>query len=385
MFTNAIQDLRGGESRPPNAFMWRGERRPFYNRWWLKINAPDGDAFSIQVVVINPWDEEGVHRYTGVYVFFDRFSANADKDLMSMPHWPLSSFSAETDRFEVRVGENLFTDRVFRGKIRDEDHDKDIGFDLEIDPVDAFLLSDTGLDGFSRSTVTNTLWQAPHAACRVSGRISIDEEVIEFDQSPGYQDTFWGPSVPDRWFWGQCNGFKEDPSASIVIAAGQLELFRAKLPRFLDAESFPMLVAIRHGGERIVFNSILDRTEYLFDKGQIRLDIRKRFGRVRVVYESQIAREDVRLMDWHSPDDTVLESGMTLTAPARMEIYRRSFLGPWKLETALTTDTTGAICGGAKMDRISQSFPLIKGFLIPFVQIVYVLVFFIRGIFSRTK
>ena len=225
----------------------------------------------------------------------------------------------------------------------------------------------------------------PLAFCRVSGHITIDAEATTFQRSPGYQDTFWGPSVPDRWFWGQCNSFKEDPEASIVIAAGQLELFGAKLPRFLDGESFPMLIAVHHGGKRLVFNSILNPTEYLFDKGRIRIDTRKRFRCVRVVYESQIAREDVRHMDWHSPDDTVLESGMSLTAPARLEIYTRPFLGRWELKTTLTTDTAGSICGGAKMDRVSQPHPFFRALLIPLAQIAYVLMFLVRGVFGRRK
>ncbi len=381
----ALGDVLGLGSRPPNAFMWKGEREPFYNRWWLKVVGPEGDVFSIQVVVNNPWDEDGVHLYTGVSIFFDRFSSRADKNLMSMPSWPLGSFSAKTDRFEVRIGDNLFTDRVFRGAFRDDHHDKDISFELAIEPTDAFLLRHAGLDGFSRSRVVNTLWQAPLASCRVSGQITIDDEVIELGEAPGYQDTFWGPSVPDRWFWGQCNKFDEDSTASIVIAAGQLELFGAKFPRFLDADSFPMLIAVRHGGEQVVFKSVLSRIEYIFDKGKIRIDARKRFGRTRVVYESQVPREDMRPMDWHSPDDTVLESGMTLRAPARLEIYRRGFLGPWRLETTLTTEDAGSICGGAKMDRISQSYPFLKAVLSPIAQLAYVLVFFLRGLFSRAK
>ena len=383
MLTNAIGDVFGFRNRPPNAYMWAGEKRPFYNRWWLKFNAPDGDAYSIQVMINNPWDKEGLHHHTGVSIFFDRFSSQTDKNLMSMPSWPLSAFSAETDRFEVHVGDSLFTDRVFRGKIRDDHHNKDISFDLEIDPADSFLLSDAGLDGFSRSRVVNTLWQAPLVSCRVSGQITIDDEVITFSRAPGYQDTFWGPSVPDRWFWGQCNSFREDDTASIVIAAGQLELFGAKLPRFLDADSFPMLIAVHYGSQKMVFNSVLDRTKYLFDKGQIRVDTRKRFGRVRVVYESQIPQGSVRHMDWHSPDDTTLESGMALTAPARMEIYERGLFGPWKLKVALTTDTAGSICGGAKMDRRSQPCPLFRAVFSPFAQAVYVVIFLVRGLFTR--
>ena len=53
------------DRRPPNAYMWRGERRPFYQRWWLKLDTESGESLSFQVGVNNPWDTEHELHATG--------------------------------------------------------------------------------------------------------------------------------------------------------------------------------------------------------------------------------------------------------------------------------------------------------------------------------
>lgn len=378
-----ISDIFGKETRPPNAYMWNGEEKPFYNRWWLKINSPGGDSYSIQATINNPWDKDRKYKHTGVYIFFDRYSDVQGKNLMTMTDWPLEEFKANEDRFEVEISNNKFSEKKFQGSIHDDHHNKQISFDLNIEKVNSFVLSELGLDGISRSSFTNTLWQAPLADCRVTGSVTIDDERVEFKSAPGYQDTFWGKSVPDRWFWGQCNSFKEDSKTSFVIAAGQLEIFGIKVPRFLDSESFPILAMLHHKGHKYVFNSLLNQANYHFDKGHIRLDIRNFLQGTRIVYKSDFDRGGVRPMDWHSPDDTILESGMALMATANLKVYKKSLFGPWKLEAVLTSDIGGAICGGAKMDRISKCLPLLRNVFGTLLMMLYVGAFFVRGIFKK--
>lgn len=378
-----LGDIFGKDSRRPNAFMWDGKQTPFYNRWWLKINSPSGDSYSIQVMINNPWDKGGKYKYTGVYIFFDRYSEDKDRDIMTMTHWSLDEFKADKDIFKVEVGSNTFSEEKFHGSIYDDHIKKRISFDLNIEKITSFLLSHAGLDGISGSGFTNTLWQAPLADCRVTGNVTIEDERIEFERAPGYQDTFWGKSVPDRWYWAQCNSYKEDTKTSFVMAAGQLEFFNTKVPRFLDSESLPILAMLYYKGRKYVFNSILNCTDYYFDKGQIQLDVRKYLSGIRIVYNSGIERKAMRQMDWHSPDNTILESGMALTAPTTLKVYKRSLFGSWKLDAELTSDSGGAICGGAKMDRISKSFPLLRSIFGSLSLILYVGLFLIKGVFKK--
>lgn len=384
LLSNFLRDLIAPDVRPPNAFMWRGEATPFYNRWWLKANAEDGDAYSIQIVVNNPWDTEKTLENTCVHIFFDRFSAEPEKNLMTMTDWPLDSLEASRDGLKVTIAGNEFSERRFVGRLEDHHHDKTIEFDLAIEADSGFLLSETGLDGLSGSRIANTLWQAPMARCTVSGTIQIDAEKIKLSRAPGYQDTFWGSSVPDRWFWAQCNSFVEDPSASLVVAGGQLEFLEAKFPRFLDVESFPLLIGFERAGRRVFFNSILHRTDYSFDQGRVRIDTRRKLGGIRLIYSSDVKPAALRAMDWHSPDDTVLASKMTLTAPATLEVQRRRG-GRWELERTLTTPNAASICGGAKMDRSSRRHPLIQTLVRSSGLLAYVAWFYLRGLLGLGK
>jgi hypothetical protein len=367
------------DRRVPNAFMWRGESRPFYQRWWLKFNTGSGETLSFQVGVNNPWDTEHRFHTTGSFIFFDRYSPVPENNLMSMPMWGIEAFRAETDRFEVELDGSTFSDERWQGAIYDAEHDKHIRFDLEIQAVEPFLLSDVGLDGIAQTRRANTLWQAPMADCRVSGTVEIDDEKIEFQNAPGYQDVFWGPAIPDRWFWANCNRFDEDPAAWFVLGGGEIEILGRKLPRFLS-DSFPVLAALHVDGRTCSFNSVLNRAKFFFDKGEVRLDVRRRLRGLRVVYSSKVERKAVRPMDWHSPDDHILESGMQLLCPAKLEIYRGGLFRKWRLEKTLTTLDAGSICGGARLDAGSPENSFLGTLFVPIAQALFAGYYLLRGL-----
>ena len=53
----------------------------------------------------------------------------------------------------------------------------------------------------------------------LSGRISIDGNIIDFDNGKGYIEKDWGKSFPEAWIWMQSNNFAEhDTSFSFSIA-----------------------------------------------------------------------------------------------------------------------------------------------------------------------
>ncbi len=367
------------DRRPPNAFMWRGERQPFYQRWWLKFNTDAGEALSLQVGINNPWDKDGELHTTGSFIFFDRYSSVAENNLMSMPMWGIDEFHAETNRFEVELAGSTFNSQQWQGAIYDAEHDKHIRFDLRIDRQAPFLLGDVGLDGIAQTRQANTLWQAPMADCRVGGSIEIDDERIEFEDAPGYQDVFWGRSIPDRWFWANCSRFDEDPSAWFVFGGGEIEVLGRKLPRFVS-DSFPVLAALHVDGKTCTFNSVLNRAKFFFDKGEVRVDVRRLFRGIRLVYTSKVGRKEVRPMDWHSPDDRILESGMQLVCPAKLEVYRGGLFRSWKLERTLTTSNAGAICGGARMDRESPRDSVLRTLFVPIGQALFAGYYALRGL-----
>lgn len=370
------------KARVPGAYMWRGDRQPFYQRWWLKFNLDSGECLSFQVGINNPWDEAGEFDATGSFVFFDRYSPDPAKNLMSMPMWGIEAFSARSERFEVEVDGSQFQERRFRGEFHDAEHDKQIRFDFQIEPRHSFLLADLKLDGIAQSQKANTLWQAPFSDCRVTGSVHIDEETLTFHEAPGYLDVFWGRSIPDRWFWANCNKFDQSPDTWFVLGGGELEILGHKLPRWVS-EAFPVVAALHLDGETHLFNSVLNRARFHFDKGEIRFEIRRLFRGIRLVYTSKVERQEVRPMDWHSPDDTILESGMALTAPATLEIYRGGLFSAWKLERTLTTPNAAGICGGARMDRTAPRNSLLGSLFAPIAQLLFAAYYRLRGLFAR--
>ena len=54
---------------------------------------------------------------------------------------------------------------------------------------------------------------SPHVDARFSGRLTADDRTIEPDAAPGEQAHLWGTQHGQRWVWGHCNTFVEDPDA----------------------------------------------------------------------------------------------------------------------------------------------------------------------------
>lgn len=372
-----LEEIFSSDKRPPNSFMWKGQKTTFFNQWWLKFNSKDNECFSFMIGVNNPWDTEGKYHSSFSYIFFDRYSEIWENNLMSMPMWPVTEFKGSREKFEVEIKGSKFTEKSFTGSFYDKEHAKEISFDLQIKKVRSFTIPDMGVDGLFRGTFLKNLWHAPQTDCLVSGEIKINEETFKFKDDRGYQDTAWGSGLVDRWFWGHCNKFDEDPQASILVGGSEPEILGIKIPRIIN-DSFPILVLLHYRGKRYFFNSVLNKSKYHLDKGVIRIETTKRIKGIKIVYESIYERKKLRPMDWHSPDDTILESGMMLIAPATLKIYRRK-LGAWGLEATLTTKNAAGICGGAKMDRTSKKFPVLRNIFGPVFMLFYGAVYFIRG------
>jgi hypothetical protein len=130
------------------------------------------------------------------------------------------AFSFSKEHFQIRIAENVFSDK---------------GIELNIEAEDMKL---HGKLTYSKSTrwpsgiaSPNSMgWYAyiPIMECyhgvlslqhKIEGQIKLNDRTIDFDQGMGYMEKDWGTSFPSAWVWLQSNHFDIENSSLMLSIA----------------------------------------------------------------------------------------------------------------------------------------------------------------------
>lgn len=195
-----------------------GKKYPYFEGWYLKhqnqgrtiafipalhADKKGGWSASIQVVT-----EDGAWYFT----------------------YPTELCKINRQKFCVRIGENVFSEKGIRIKIES----KEISVEGRI-RYGKFQRIKGDIMGFFR-------W-VPFLQCRhgiismahdLTGSFRIcgsntKEEIISFTGGRGYIETDWGSSFPSSYIWSQC-GFGMEEKNSIMVSAADVPVFGFHLP-----------------------------------------------------------------------------------------------------------------------------------------------------------
>jgi hypothetical protein len=124
--------------------------------------------------------------------------------------YPLDQFSWDKEVFCVRIGESVFTENFI-----------DLKISGEIFKVSG-RLDYANLVKYPKSLLSPGImgWYSfiPFMECKhgivsvnhdISGKIQVNEELINFGKGKGYIEKDWGTSFPEAWIWMQANSFKD--------------------------------------------------------------------------------------------------------------------------------------------------------------------------------
>jgi hypothetical protein len=94
-------------------------------------------------------------------------------------------------------------------------------------------------------------WHPHLLGARVTGELRLGDERIDLDGATAYAEKNWGPAFAGSWWWGQAQGFPEDPGACVAFAGGPLPLLGHTVPA--------TAVVARVGGELLRFGAPASR------------------------------------------------------------------------------------------------------------------------------
>lgn len=202
---------------------YHGHRRnpPFFEGWYFKL-VDAGEQHRMAVIPGIFLSEDPDHHHAFVQVLDGR-SGEA-----TYHRYPAADFDAARDRFEVRVGPNLF---------------QSSGFELDIDDDRRTVKGRIGLVDPTPWPVSPTSpgimgWYGwiPWMECNhgvlsldhgLAGDLEVDGRTMTFDGGRGYVEKDWGASFPRGYVWMQTNHFGHTGTSLVASIAIVPWLFSA--------------------------------------------------------------------------------------------------------------------------------------------------------------
>ena len=198
-----------------------GRRGPYFEGWYLKYQARDGTALAlIPAVHIDGCGR----RSASLQILTDGGSWWLE--------YPEREFQASEERFQVRVGQNIFDD-------------SGAWLHIQRKGISLHGILQSGPFAPLRSDIMGPFRFVPGMECAhgvlsmghpVEGTLTLNGGTVNFSGGTGYVETDWGRSFPDAYLWAQC-----------AWGGGGLMLAVAAVP--LAAGSFTgCICAVRHEG-----------------------------------------------------------------------------------------------------------------------------------------
>ena len=190
---------------------YHGEERqaPYFEGWYFKI--VDASEAHIYAIIPGVSLSEGGD---GPHAFIQVLNGSTGETLYHT--YPLDEVEAASDRLDVRIGPNHFTDRGMdldlpEGPLRLRGL---ITFD-DLTPWPVNLLAPGIMGWYAWVPWMECYHGVPSLDHGLAGSLLAPEGEIDFDGGQGYIEKDWGPSFPEGWVWIQTNHFDE-PGISLT-------------------------------------------------------------------------------------------------------------------------------------------------------------------------
>jgi hypothetical protein len=210
----------------PERYHGHRRRPPFFEGWYFKlVDATETQRYAVIPGIFLSKDPDRHHAFVQI---LDGSTGNA-----TYHRYPADQFRAATDRFEVEIGPNRFSERevvldiaddsrVARGTVR-------LGSPVPW-PVTPTRLGIMGPYGWApRMECNHGLVSFDHS---LEGTLAIDGREADFTGGRGYTEKDWGKAFPAGYVWMQTNHF-ETPGTSFVASIAIIPWMVSAFPGFI--------------------------------------------------------------------------------------------------------------------------------------------------------
>jgi len=188
----------------PEIFQGRNKKKEYFEGWYFKsVSKDEQTAYALIIGVSITKELANSHAFIMIM--------DARNQLLHYFSYPLSSFWANNDKFEIKIGNSFFS--LNQIKLDIEEGETSVKGQLEFEnivpwPVTRFSPGAMGFFAF-----------IPFLECyhgvlsfnhKINGYLTVNNNKIDFTGGKGYIEKDWGSSMPSSWIWMQTNHFDED-------------------------------------------------------------------------------------------------------------------------------------------------------------------------------
>ena len=289
----------------PDGFHGVGAAAPYFEGWYVKLVGADRAARRAVI--------PGVFKGqpgAGGHVIDEAFVQVLDGATgRSWYHrYDADEFTADPDRFDVRVGPNRFSGDGVRLDLPDGSLRGEVRFTTPLDPWPVSYRS-PGVMGWY---AWMPFMECYHGVCSfghdLAGELELTGQRLDLARGRGYLEKDWGQAFPAGYVWMQSNHFS-DPGTCLM---GSIAL----IP-WLTSEFRGFLVGLKHRGELLTFATYTGSktTSLHIDDEHVRWSMRDRAGN-RLELEAE--RRGGALL--HAPIRTEMHKRVEETLDARIRL-----------------------------------------------------------------
>lgn len=182
-------------------------RRSYFEGWYLKH---DNGLHTLALIPAMHIDAKG-NKSASLQVITEYGS--------DFKEFPICDFSARTDRFAVRLGDNLFCEEGIRLNLKtDRFHIKGALRYFPLTPPPSNMM---GPFRFLPNLQCNHgVLSLSH---RLEGKLHVNGYPFDFRNATGYIEKDWGNAFPRSYLWTQCN-WQEGGDCCVMLSAADIPL-----------------------------------------------------------------------------------------------------------------------------------------------------------------
>jgi hypothetical protein len=308
-----------------NFLRWDGRKAGFYEVYYLKVNDPASRiGFWLRYTLTAPQAGQPRAEVWGVMFDPERPHPVGFKD--THPVWKLGLHG---DRFRFPIGESVLT------------HDSAIGF---VGPSETGMQwsltwepNETSVRYYGYEWLYHIGWPktkvlTPNTSIRMTGTIVVGDQRFELHGAPAQQGHIWGVRHAERWAWGHCCAFAEDPDAVFEGLTASPDGGRELSTFFVCFE-----------GRDFAFNKALD---FLFTESHYTVDawtFRLQKDGYRFDGRLSMPRERIIGVTYRSVDESQRICNNTMIADCTIEVSRSTDGRTWLPYKVLTSQGMAAM------------------------------------------
>lgn len=198
----------------PERYHGNSGKRPFFEGWYFKLVSKD--QRKSYIIIPGVFLDRSDSRSKAFIQLMDGGTLKSD-----FIEFPIDVFSSSKNSFDIRIGNNRFTQEEVNLDIKR--NDIQVQADLKfhrLKPWPVTLLSPGIMGWYAWVPFMECFHGVLSMDHLTGGSMFINEAQINFDGGKGYIEKDWGTAFPEAWVWQQSNHFSEEGvslSASIAI------------------------------------------------------------------------------------------------------------------------------------------------------------------------